>query len=86
MTRPDGSEEEIEAEVVIDCSGMATFLANQRATGPKYLGSYDKQIAFFTHVKGVVRDEGNAGEMAKDNTLIFYQKKLSLGLGHPAGQ
>ncbi len=75
MVRPDGTEEEIEAELVIDCSGMATFLANQKATGPKYLGSYDKQIAFFTHVKGALRDDGTAGEMAKDNTLIFYQKK-----------
>ena len=75
MVRPDGTEEEIEAELVIDCSGMATFLANQKATGPKYLGSYDKQIAFFTHVKGALRDSGTAGEMAKDNTLIFYQKK-----------
>ena len=75
MKRPDGSSEEIEADVVIDCSGMATFLANQKVTGPKYLGSYDKQIAFFTHVKGAVRDSGTSGEMAKDNTLIFYQKK-----------
>ena len=75
MKRPDGSSEEIEAEVVLDCSGMATFLANQKVTGPKYLGSYDKQIAFFTHVKGAMRDSGTSGEMAKDNTLIFYQKK-----------
>lgn len=75
MTRADGTEEDIEADVVIDCSGMATFLANQKATGPKYLGSYDKQIAFFTHVKGSIRDDGTSGEMAKDNTLIFYQKK-----------
>jgi flavin-dependent dehydrogenase len=75
IKRPDGSSEEIEAEVVLDCSGMATFLANQKVTGPKYLGSYDKQIAFFTHVKGAVRDSGTSGEMAKDNTLIFYQKK-----------
>jgi 1H-pyrrole-2-carbonyl-[peptidyl-carrier protein] brominase len=75
IKRPDGSSEEIEADVVIDCSGMATFLANQKVTGPKYLGSYDKQIAFFTHVKGAVRDSGTSGEMAKDNTLIFYQKK-----------
>ena len=58
MQRPDGSSEEIEAEVVLDCSGMATFLANQKVTGPKYLGSYDKQIAFFAHVKGAIRDEG----------------------------
>ncbi len=76
MRRPDGSEEDIEAKVVLDCSGMATFLANQKVTGPKYVGSYDKQIAFFTHVKGAIRDSGTEGEMAQDNTLIFYKKKF----------
>lgn len=76
MRHPDGREEKIEAEVVLDCSGMATFLANQKVTGPKYLGSYDKQIAFFTHVKGAVRDPDSEGEMARDNTLIFYKKKF----------
>lgn len=75
MQRPNGSSEDIEAELVLDCSGMATFLANQKVTGPKYVGSYDKQIAFFTHVKGALRDSGTSGEMARDNTLIFYQKK-----------
>lgn len=79
LERPDGSSEEIEAEVVVDCSGMATFLANQKVTGPKYLGSYDKQIAFFTHVKGAVRDSETSGEMARNNTLIFYQKKYHWG-------
>jgi FADH2-dependent halogenase len=54
---------------------MATFLANQKVTGPKYVGSYDKQIAFFAHVKGAVRDEGTEGETARDNTVIFYKKK-----------
>src|SRR5262249_54165184 len=68
-----------EAKVVLDCSGMATFLANQRATGPKYVGSYDKQIAFFAHVKGALRDSGNSGETARDNTLIFYKKKYHWG-------
>ena len=76
MRRPDGSTGEIEAQVVLDCSGMATFLANQKVTGPKYVGSYDKQIAFFAHVKGAIRDSGTSGEMAKDNTLIFYKKKF----------
>jgi hypothetical protein len=52
------------------------FLANQKVTGPKYVGSYDKQIAFFSHVKGALRDSGTAGETAKDNTLIFYKKKF----------
>ena len=74
--RPDGTTEDIESEVVLDCSGMATFLANQRVTGPKYVGSYDKQIAFFAHVTGAIRNTGVSGEDAKDNTLIFYQKKF----------
>src|SRR5437870_4405997 len=73
---PDGKSEDIEGEVVLDCSGMATFLANQRVTGPKYVGSYDKQIAFFAHVTGAFRNDGASGEKAKDNTLIFYQKKF----------
>lgn len=76
MRHPDGRLEDIESEVVLDCSGLATFLANQRVTGPKYVGSYDKQIAFFTHVTGALRDSGISGEEAKDNTLIFYKKKF----------
>jgi flavin-dependent dehydrogenase len=75
VRKKDGTEEDIESEVLLDCSGMATFLANQRVTGPKYLGSYDKQIAFFAHVKGAIRDEGSSGETNRDNTLIFYKKK-----------
>jgi flavin-dependent dehydrogenase len=71
MRHPDGRLEDIESEVVLDCSGLATFLANQRVTGPKYVGSYDKQIAFFTHVTGALRDSGSSGEEAKDNTLIL---------------
>jgi len=73
---PDGKSENIETEVVLDCSGMATFLANQRVTGPKYVGSYDKQIAFFSHVTGAIRDTGTSGEEARSNTLIFYQNKF----------
>src|SRR5712691_9086196 len=73
---PDGTLEDIEAEVTLDCSGLATFLASQRVTGPKYVGSYDKQIAFFSHVTGAIRDSGTAGEEAPGNTLIFYQKKF----------
>ena len=76
IRRVDETTEDIEAEVVLDCSGMATFLANQSVTGPKYVGSYDKQIAFFAHVKGALRDRGTSGEMAKDNTLIFCKKKF----------
>src|SRR6266496_1090328 len=73
---PNGTLEDIEAEVVLDCSGQATFLANQRVTGPKYVGSYDKQVAFFSQVTGAIRGSGTSGEHAKDNTLIFYAKKF----------
>src|SRR5438128_3191674 len=72
---PDGKSEEIETQIVLDCSGQATFLANQGVTGPKYLGNYDKQIAFFSQVTGAVRGSADSGEHAKDNTLIFYAKK-----------
>src|SRR5436305_5272283 len=73
---PDGKSEDIETQIVLDCSGQATFLANQRVTGPKYVGSYDKQVAFFSQVTGAVRGPGISGEDAKDNTLIFYAKKF----------
>ncbi len=76
MRQPDGSHEDIEAEVTLDCSGLATFLANQRATGPKYVGNYDKQIAFFSHATGASRGSELSGEDAKNNTLIFYLKKF----------
>jgi flavin-dependent dehydrogenase len=73
---PDGKSEDIETQIVLDCSGQATFLANQKVTGPKYLGSYDKQVAFFSQVTGAIRDSGTSGENAKDNTVIFYDKKF----------
>jgi 1H-pyrrole-2-carbonyl-[peptidyl-carrier protein] brominase len=76
---PDGKSEDIETEIVLDCSGQATFLANQRVTGPKYVGSYDKQVAFFSQVTDAVRGSGTSGEHAKDNTIIFYAKKFHWG-------
>ena len=72
----DGNIVEIEAEVLLDCSGQSTFLANAGVTGPKYLGNYDKQIAIFSQVKGAIRDNGDSPLEDKDNTLIFYQKKF----------
>lgn len=67
----DGSVEDIESEVVLDCSGQATFLANLGVTGPKFRGNYDRQIAIYSQVKGAIRDEGDK----KDDTLIFYKSK-----------
>jgi 1H-pyrrole-2-carbonyl-[peptidyl-carrier protein] brominase len=76
LRHPDGRLEDIASDVVLDCSGLATFLANQGVTGPKYVGSYDKQIAFFADVTGALRDRGSSGEEARGNTLIFYKKKF----------
>jgi flavin-dependent dehydrogenase len=73
---PDGKSENIETQVVLDCTGQASFLANQRVTGPKYLGNYDKQVAFFSQIRGAVRGSADSGEDAKDNTLIFYARKF----------
>ena len=71
----DGGVQDIEAQVVLDCSGQTAFLANAGVTGPKYLGAYDKQIAIFSQVAGLIRDEGPSREEQRGNTLIFYQKK-----------
>src|SRR5205807_537477 len=72
--------EDIESEVLIDCSGQATWLANLGGvTGPKYLGAYDKQIAIFSQVVNTVRDNGGTRETHPDNAVIFYQKKYHWG-------
>jgi flavin-dependent dehydrogenase len=71
----DGSMMKIESEILLDCSGQHTFLANAGVTGPKYLGHYDRQLAIFSQVAGGIRDEGGSRETEKDNTLIFYKEK-----------
>jgi flavin-dependent dehydrogenase len=72
----DGGVQDIEAELLLDCTGLATWLANLGGiTGPKYLGAYDKQIAIFSQVTGAIRDNGGTRDTHKDNTLIFYKKK-----------
>jgi len=72
----DGGELAIHSEVLLDCSGQATWLANLGGvTGPKYVGAYDKQIAIFSQVRGAIRDQGTARDQRKDNTLILYRQK-----------
>jgi flavin-dependent dehydrogenase len=75
VSLPDGSLMTVESELLIDASGQATFLANHGVTGPKYLGNYDKQIAFFSQVVDTVREDGHSRESDPDNAVIFYQKK-----------
>ena len=68
-------EIDIRAEMTLDCSGQATFLANRGATGPKYKGSYDKQIALFAQIDSYRRNDGSDREHGSGNTHIFYKKK-----------
>ncbi len=65
----------IESKVVVDASGMATFLSNTGVAGTKERGKYDRQLALFSHLKGAARDPGKAS----GNTLIFYAKKNHWG-------
>ncbi|MEW5986055.1 MAG: NAD(P)/FAD-dependent oxidoreductase [Chloroflexota bacterium] len=75
----DGKMLKIESEVLIDASGLQTWLANQGGvTGPKYLGNYDKQMAIFSQVANTIRDNAGPGgprDQQRDNTLIFYKQK-----------
>lgn len=73
----DGGVINIESEVLLDCSGQHTWLANHGGvTGPKYLGNYDRQIALFSQVVGGIRDGGGPmRDNQPDNTLIFYKQK-----------
>jgi len=72
----DGRSISIGAQITIDCSGQASFLANKKVTGPKYLGSYDKQIAQFTHISDYQRGPGGEERIDQPgNTHIFYTKK-----------
>jgi flavin-dependent dehydrogenase len=67
----DGATIEIKSDMVLDCSGQSTYLANCGVTGPKYVGNYDKQIAIYSHIAGAVRDQ----TPTPDDTLIFYRSK-----------
>lgn len=66
----DGLQEDIMADVVIDASGRTAWLSRQGLTGKKGRGNYANQIAVFSHVKGAVRNPGDAN----GNTLLFYQQ------------
>jgi flavin-dependent dehydrogenase len=79
----EGIDVDIEAELTFDCSGQASFLANHKVTGPKYLGAYDKQIAIFSQVDNYVRDDGSDRERCGGNTHIFYKKKYHWGWAIP---
>lgn len=68
-------EIDLSAEITLDCTGQATFLANRKATGPKYKGSYDKQIAIFSQIAGYQRNDNSDRQNGEGNTHIFYKGK-----------
>ncbi len=70
-----GTLENLYCEVLVDCSGQATFLANRGFTGPKVKGSFANQIAVYSQLDGVILDPGNEPSLAPGNTLIFYKAK-----------
>jgi flavin-dependent dehydrogenase len=79
----EGTKVTVEADLTFDCSGQATFLANKKVTGPKYLGAYDKQIALFGYVDNFVRDDGSEPRLGAANTHIFYAAKYRWGWAIP---
>jgi hypothetical protein len=80
---PDGRNQNIESEILLDCSGQATFLANAGVTGPKYLGNYDKQIAIFSQVRGAIRQRWDK-RYSSGQHVNFLPKQVPLGVVHPA--
>ncbi|MBA3961145.1 MAG: tryptophan 7-halogenase [Chthoniobacterales bacterium] len=72
---PGGALEDLRSEVFADCSGQATFLANRGLTAPKVKGGYANQIAVYSQLSGVIRDNGDTPSKVPGNTLIFYKEK-----------
>lgn len=62
---------EIGSDVLVDCSGQQTFLANAGVTGRKERGAYDRQVALYGHFTGVLRDDGDA----QGNTVLFFKRQ-----------
>ncbi len=80
----EGTKEiDLHAQMTLDCSGQATFLANRKATGPKYKGSYDKQIAIFSQVADYERSDDSDRQNGAGNTHIFYKEKYHWGWAIP---
>ncbi len=61
---------DIFAEVVVDASGLGTFLSRQGVAAPRVPGRYAKQVAIFSQIANPVR-----GGEYPDDTLIFYGEK-----------
>lgn len=72
---PGGALEDLRCEVLVDCSGQGTFLANRGVTGPRVKGSYANQIGVFSQIEDMVLDTGSEPSKSLGNTLIFYKQR-----------
>ncbi|WP_428927721.1 NAD(P)/FAD-dependent oxidoreductase [Marinibacterium sp. SX1] len=68
LRHADGRVEDMATDMVVDASGMSTFLSRMGVCGRRQRGGYDKQAAFYAQFTGMRRDPGALG----DNTMIFY--------------
>ncbi|NNE56987.1 MAG: NAD(P)/FAD-dependent oxidoreductase [Hellea sp.] len=67
-----GAAHNFRAHIVVDASGQGAFLGRQQVLGPISDAGYEKQIAIFAHVTGLLLDpEPNHG-----NTHILYGKSF----------
>lgn len=80
-----GRLENLHCEVLADCSGQGTFLANRGITGPKTKGSYHNQIAIFSQVQDMIVDNGEDASQKPGNTLIFYKRRDHWSWAIPLG-
>jgi flavin-dependent dehydrogenase len=80
---PEGALENLSCEVLVDCSGQGTFLANRGVTSAKVKGSYKNQIAVFSQVEDMIVDNGEDVSKKPGNTLIFYKEHHHWGWAIP---
>ncbi|MDQ3200214.1 MAG: tryptophan 7-halogenase [Verrucomicrobiota bacterium] len=78
-----GALENLLCDVLVDCSGQATFLANRGITGPKVKGNYTNQIGVFSQIEGMTLDSGSEPSKSLGNTMIFYKKRDHWGWSIP---
>ena len=71
----NGALDKLYCDILVDCSGQGTFLANRGVTGPRVKGGYGNQIAVFSQIEDMVLDTGTEPSKALGNTLIFYKQR-----------
>src|SRR5690349_19625249 len=81
-----GTLENLRCDILVDCSGQGTFLANRGITGPKIKGGYNNQIAVFSQIEDMIVDQGSEPHQGPGNTLIFYRQRDHWAWTIPIGE